>query len=228
MLIRIASILDTDRLAQCRHLLSQGPWIDGGASAGILAGKAKNNSEINQHDPIAQKLGEIMVNAMMASPSFQAAALPVRISPPSFSRYESGQYYGDHNDAAVLEFQVSGARMLVRTDLAATLFISAAEDYDGGELVVEDTFGLTKVKLAAGDMVLYPASSLHRVQPVTRGVRLVSFLWIQSMVRDDYHRRMLYELDLTIQQLHRSATGNPANLKLVNLYHNLLRHWSET
>jgi PKHD-type hydroxylase len=116
----------------------------------------------------------------------------------------------------------------VRTDLAATLFVSSPEDYEGGELVVEDNFGLTKVKLAAGDMVLYPASSLHRVQPVTRGTRLVSFFWIQSMVRDDYHRRMLYDLDMTIQQLQRSAPGNEAGLKLINLYHNLLRLWSET
>jgi PKHD-type hydroxylase len=228
MLVRVPSVLSGDRLAECRRLVTEGQWIDGSASAGVLASQAKNNQEINQLDPTAQRLGEIVVSAMMATAAFQAAALPVRISPPSFSRYVDGQSYGFHNDAAILEFNVSGSRLLVRTDLAATLFLSAPEDYEGGELMVEDNFGLTKVKLAAGDMVLYPASSLHKVQPVTRGTRLVSFFWIQSMVRDDTHRRMLYDLDMTIQQLRSSAPGNEAVLKLVNLYHNLLRLWSET
>jgi PKHD-type hydroxylase len=194
----------------------------------VLASHAKRNREIDQRAPLAQRVGEIVVRAMMATPLFQAAALPVRISPPSFSRYSDGEAYDYHNDAAILEFNVSGSRLLVRTDLAATLFLTPPEDYEGGELIVEDTFGVTKVKLAAGDMILYPASSLHRVNAVTRGDRLVSFFWIQSMVRDDYHRRMLYDLDMTIQQLRRSDHNNPAVLKLVNLYHNLLRLWSET
>lgn len=194
----------------------------------MLASHVKNNQEIDQRDPVAQQLGAIVVGAMMATPMFQAAALPVRIPPPSFSRYSDGQAYGLHNDASILEFNVAGNRLLVRTDLAATLFISPPEDYEGGELMIEDNFGLTRVKLAAGEMVLYPASSLHQVQPVTRGARVVSFFWIQSMVRDDYHRRMLYELDMTIQQLGHSAPGSEAGLKLVNLYHNLLRLWSET
>jgi PKHD-type hydroxylase len=228
MLVRVPSVLNAERLAECRRLLSAGPWIDGGASAGVLAAHAKHNREIDQRDPMAQKLGEIVVASMMASAPFQAAALPVRISPPSFSRYEGGQAYGFHNDAAILEFNVSGSRLLVRTDLAATLFLNEPGDYEGGELMVEDNFGLTKIKLAAGDMVLYPASSLHRVSPVTKGTRLVSFLWIQSLVRDDSHRRMLYDLDMTIQQLRRDTPGNAAELKLVNLYHNLLRLWSET
>jgi PKHD-type hydroxylase len=228
MLVRVPSVLNSERLAECRRLMSGGDWIDGGASAGVLARQAKNNQEINQLDPIAQRLGEIVVNSMMASNLFQAAALPVRIAPPSFSRYADKQAYGFHSDAAILEFNVSGSRLLVRTDLAATLFLSAPEDYEGGELTVEDNFGLTKVKLSAGDMVLYPASSVHSVQPVTCGTRLVSFFWIQSMVRDDYQRRMLYDLDMTIQQLQRSAPGNEAALKLVQLYHNLLRLWSET
>jgi PKHD-type hydroxylase len=228
MLVRVPSVLNTERLAECRRLLSDGPWIDGGASAGVLAAHAKHNQEVDQRDPAAQRLGEIVVGSMMASALFQAAALPSRISPPSFSRYADGQAYGFHNDAAILEFQVSGSRLLVRTDLAATLFLNEPGDYDGGELLVEDNFGLTKVKLAAGDMVLYPASSLHRVAPVTKGTRLVSFLWIQSLVRDDTHRRMLYDLDMTIQGLRRSSPGNEAELKLVNLYHNLLRLWSET
>src|SRR5689334_8006816 len=167
MLIRVPSVLNSDKLGECRGLLSNGPWVNGSASAGSLAVHVKNNEEIDQRDPVAQRLGQIVVDAMMATALFQAADLPVRISPPSFSRYAPGQAYGFHNDAAILEFSVSGARLLVRTDLAATLFLNAPENYDGGELVVEDNFGLTKVKLAAGDMVLYPASSLHRVQPVT-------------------------------------------------------------
>jgi len=228
MLVRVPSILNGEQLTECRRHLSAGPWIDGAISAGALASQAKKNHEINQRDPLAQRLGEIVVNAMMATPLFQAAALPVRISPPSFSRYADGESYGFHNDAAILEFNVSGSRLLVRTDLAATLFLTPPEEYEGGELVVEDTFGVTKVKLAAGDMVLYPASSLHRVNPVTRGIRMVSFFWIQSMVRDDYHRRMLYDLDMTIQQLRSPDRDKEAALKLVNLYHNLLRLWSET
>ena len=228
MLTRIPSVLTNEQLAECHKLLANGPWIDGGISAGVLAGQAKNNQEIDQRDPLAQRLGEIVVRAMMATPLFQAAALPVRISPPSFSRYKDGESYGFHNDAAILEFNVSGSRLLVRTDLAATLFLTPPEGYEGGELVVEDNFGVTKVKLAAGDMVLYPASSLHRVNAVTKGSRLVSFFWIQSMVRDDYHRRMLYDLDMTIQGLRRSKADKDAELKLVNLYHNLLRLWSET
>jgi PKHD-type hydroxylase len=190
--------------------------------------QAKKNREITQPSPASEQLGAIVVNAVMASPLFQTAALPVRFSPPSFSRYEKNDSYGTHNDAAVMEFRALESRVLVRTDLAATLFISNIDEYEGGELVIADTFGHSRIKLPAGDMILYPASSLHRVEPVTSGVRLVSFFWTQSLVRDDFQRSMLRELDHVIQTLNKSTPGDTANARLLNLYHNLLRLWSET
>ncbi|HVV27790.1 MAG TPA: Fe2+-dependent dioxygenase [Rhizomicrobium sp.] len=229
MLIHLPKILGTDQLAACRTLMgADAPWADGRGSAGGAAGAVKRNRELTQPSAVSEKLGGIVIQAMMASPAFQSAALPVRFSPPSFSRYEASQAYGPHSDAAVMEFRVADSRVLVRTDLAATLFLSEPADYAGGELVIEDTFGQSRVKLPAGDMVLYPASSLHHVAPVTQGVRLVSFLWIQSLVRDDFHRSMLRDLDITLQGLNRSAPGSPAGARLLNLYHNLLRLWSET
>lgn len=229
MLLHIQNLLNSNQLADCRQLLNEeAAWIDGNASAGFTAAKVKNNQELSQAHPVAQETGKILVAAMTASQNFMASALPVRISPPSFSRYEPGQSYGMHNDAAVMDFVVSGSRVLVRTDLAATVFLSAPEEYEGGELVIHDAFGISKIKFPAGDMVLYPASSLHQVQPVTKGKRLVSFLWIQSMVRNDLERGLLRDLDVTIQQLGRSAPGNPANARLLGLYHNLLRLWCDT
>lgn len=229
MLIHIPKLLNEEQLSLCKQQMGpDAPWADGRASAGNAASHMKQNRELTQPSPVAEQLGNIVITAMMASPAFQSAALPVRFAPPSFSRYEGGHAYGQHNDAAVMEFRVSGARVLVRTDMAATLFISDPRDYEGGELVVQDTFGVSRIKLPAGDMVLYPASSLHHVSPVTRGVRLVSFLWVQSMVRDDAHRSMLRELDVTLQGLNRTAPGDPAGPRLLNLYHNLLRLWSET
>jgi PKHD-type hydroxylase len=229
MLIHLHKILGAEQLAAVRAQLGpDAPWADGRRSAGDAAVAVKRNRELTQPSAVSEQLGAIVVQAMMAAPAFQSAALPVRFSPPSFSRYEAEQTYGQHNDAAVMEFRVAGSRVLVRTDMAATLFLSEPTDYAGGELVIEDTFGQSRVKLPAGDMVLYPASSLHHVAPVTQGVRLVSFLWIQSLVRDDFHRSMLRDLDLTLQGLNRSAPGNPAGARLLNLYHNLLRLWSET
>jgi PKHD-type hydroxylase len=229
MLIHLPKILGTEALERCRALMGpDAPWADGRGSAGGAAGAVKRNRELTQPSAVSEQLGSIVIQAMMALPAFQSAALPIRFSPPSFSRYEADQSYGQHNDAAVMEFRVAGSRVLVRTDMAATLFLSDPADYTGGELVVEDTFGQSRVKLPAGDMVLYPASSLHHVAPVTKGVRLVSFLWIQSLVRDDFHRSILRDLDITLQGLNRSAPGNPASARLLNLYHNLLRLWSET
>lgn len=229
MLIHLPKILGAEQLAACRAKMSaDAPWADGRGSAGGAAAWVKRNRELPQPSALTDQLGMIVIQSLMASPAFQAAALPVRFSPPSFSRYEADQAYGPHSDAAVMEFRVAGSRTLVRTDLAATLFIGDPADYAGGELVIEDTFGQSRVKLPAGDLVLYPASSLHHVAPVTQGVRLVAFLWVQSLVRDDFQRSQLRELDLTIQGLNRSAPGNPASARLLNLYHNLLRLWSET
>lgn len=229
MLVHLPKILGPDALAACRAGMGpQAPWADGRGSAGAAAAAVKNNRELPQPSAVTEKLGAIVVQALMASSAFQSAALPARFSPPSFSRYEPNEAYGPHSDAAVMEFRVAGSRTLVRTDLAATLFISDPADYTGGELVIEDTFGQSRVKLPAGDVVLYPASSLHHVAPVTEGARLVSFLWIQSLVRDDFHRTQLRELDISMRGLHRTAPGDAAGPRLLNLYHNLLRLWSET
>jgi PKHD-type hydroxylase len=229
MLIHLPKILGPDQIGTCRELMGpDAPWADGRGSAGGAAQAVKRNRELTQPSAVSEQLGGIVVQAMMASAAFQSAALPVRFSPPSFSRYEAEDSYGQHNDAAVMEFRVAGSRVLVRTDMAATLFLCDPADYDGGELVIQDTFGQSRVKLPAGDMVLYPASSLHHVAPVTRGARLVSFLWIQSLVRDDFHRSMLRDLDLTLQGLNRTAPNDAARARLLNLYHNLLRLWSET
>ena len=171
MLTHIQSVLNPEHLAECHRLLSgQLSWIDGRESAGLMAARAKNNLEVSHSDPIAQHLGQIIVGALRSNQNFMATALPIRLSPPSFSRYEAGQAYGLHNDAAVIEFNVGGSRTLVRTDLAATLFLCPPHEYDGGELVVQDSFGISRVKYPAGDMVLYPACSLHQVQPVSCGL----------------------------------------------------------
>jgi PKHD-type hydroxylase len=229
MLTHIQNALSAEHLAECHRLLSgQLSWIDGRESAGATAARTKYNQEISHTDPTTQQLGEIVVGALRSNQNFMATALPIRLSPPSFGRYEAGQAYGLHNDAAVIEFNVAGSRTLVRTDLAATLFLCPPHEYDGGELVVQDSFGISRVKYPAGDMVLYPARSLHQVQPVTRGRRTVSFFWIQSMVRGDIERGYLRELDYIIQQLNRSAPGDPASLRLLGLYHNLLRLWCDT
>lgn len=231
MLTHIQNVLSAGELTECQRLLSgQLSWMDGRQSAGAMAAPVKMNHEVPHSDPVAQQLGQIIINALRSNPRFIASALPSHLSPPSFSRYETGQTYGWHNDGAIIEFGANGTRTLVRTDLAATVFLCAPEEYDGGELIVHDSFGVSRVKYPAGDMVLYPARSIHQVQPVTRGRRLVSFFWIQSLVRRDEERGYLGELDYVIQELKRSAAQNPAslNLRLQGLYHNLLRLWCET
>jgi PKHD-type hydroxylase len=168
----------------------------------------------------------MILAALERSPLFIAAALPLKVYPPLFNRYQGGQTFGIHIDGAIRQLEGSGHR--VRTDLSATLFLSAPESYDGGELLIEDTYGLHRTKLPAGDMVLYPASSLHRVEPVTRGARLASFFWVQSMIREDAKRTLLLDLDTAIQQLNRVTADNPAMVQLTGVYHNLLRLWAET
>jgi PKHD-type hydroxylase len=228
MLIHVPAILTPDQVAACRETLLTGRWLDGRASAGSTAARAKNNQEADLTDPPVRGCSDFILKVLAANKSFVATALPARYCPPSFNRYAGGQAYDTHNDSALLEFAGASGPVWVRTDLAATLFLSSPQDYDGGELVIEDTFGPTRVKLPAGDMVLYPASSQHRVEPVTRGVRLASFFWLQSLVRDDNQRRLLRDLDASIMQLNSEAPGSKAGLRLLGLYHNLLRMWSDT
>jgi PKHD-type hydroxylase len=185
----------------------------------------KRNLQVPENHPVARSVGEMILNALDRSPLFMSAALPLKVFPPLFNRYDGGQTFGSHVDNAVR--QVPGTPHRVRTDLSATLFLSAPEDYEGGELSVEDTYGVHRVKLPAGDMVLYPASSLHHVRAVTHGSRLASFFWIQSMVRDDAARTLLFDLDTAIQGVARDASDHPSVVQLTNVYHNLVRRWAD-
>ena len=228
MLVHITAVLTPEEVEATRAVLDAGRWIDGRVSAGHMASSVKANQEADLTDPAVRARSDFILRALSSHARFTAAALPARICPPSFNRYTGGQQYGTHSDAALLCFSEPQSARWVRTDLAATLFLTPPQDYDGGELVIEDTFGPVKVKLPAGDMVVYPASSRHRVEPVTRGARVASFIWLQSLVRDDAHRRLLYELDATIMRLNRTMPGNKDVAELLGLYHNLLRMWSDT
>lgn len=228
MLIHIPNVLTQEQVAACRTALGRARWLDGRVSAGGTAARVKNNEEADLTDPAVRQWSDAIVRALSANKNFVATALPARICPPSFNRYSGGQTYGLHNDAALLEFAVAGGRAWVRSDLAATLFLSEIGDYDGGELVIEDDFGPREVRFAAGDMVVYPSSSQHEVRPVTRGARLACFIWIQSLVRDHQHRRLLHDLDACVMQIGNDAPDSPAGRKLLGLYHNLLRMWSDT
>ena len=225
MLISIPEVLSAAEVAQARELMERAEWIDGKATAGHQSIKAKDNMQIREGDPIAQELGTMILKALGASPLFVAAALPRQIFPPMFNRYSGGQSFGTHVDNAIRHVPGSGHR--VRTDISATLFFSRPDEYDGGELCIEDTYGLQKVKLPAGHMVLYPATSLHQVRPVTRGARVCSFFWIQSMVRDGEQRSLLLNLDLGIQRLNRESPNHPVAVQFTGVYHNLLRQWAE-
>jgi PKHD-type hydroxylase len=226
MLLHVADILSPDQVAEFRAALDGADWADGRITAGHQSALVKHNSQLREADPLAQRLGERVLDALERAPLFLAAALPQKVFPPLFNRYGVGDGFGLHVDNAVR--QAPGSPHRVRTDLSATLFLSDPADYDGGELVVEDTFGSHSVKLPAGHLVLYPSSSLHRVNPVTRGARLASFFWIQSMVRDDGRRTILLDLDTAIQELNRDRPGLPAAVRLTGVYHNLLRSWAET
>src|SRR5688572_20221112 len=226
MLLQVPNVLTTEQVAQFRQALDQADWADGRITAGYQSSQAKHNLQLPEESAVAQQLGEMVLAALQRSPLFLSAALPLKVFPPLFNRYEGGQSFGSHVDNAVR--QIRGTPHRIRTDLSATLFLSAPDEYDGGELVVEDTYGMHNVKLAAGDLVLYPASSLHLVRPVTRGARVASFFWIQSMVRDDGERTMLYDLDRATQQVHRDLPDSPAAVQLTGIYHNLLRRWADT
>ncbi|KQM67463.1 PKHD-type hydroxylase [Sphingomonas sp. Leaf17] len=226
MLIAIPDVLDVAAVARLRGIIDAAGWIDGNATSGPQAALAKRNEQLPEDLPAAREAADMVLDALGRTPLFVAAALPLKVYPPLFNRYAGGQDFGLHVDNAIRLRRGTDFRM--RSDLSATLFLSDPDSYDGGELVVEDLYGPQSVKLPAGHMVLYPASSLHRVTPVTRGVRVASFFWIQSMVRDDAARRILFDLDSGVQAVAAmSGQGDPAVVRLTGVYHNLLRRWAD-
>ena len=226
MLLTIANVLSPDQVATCRRQLDQANWVDGKITAGYQSAKAKNNLQLPESDPTAQAIGDVILTALAQNALFMSAALPLRVFPPLFNCYQGGQSFGVHVDNAIRDHRPTGTR--IRTDLSCTLFFSNPDEYDGGELLIEDTYGAHKVKLPAGHMVLYPSTSLHKVTPVTRGARTASFFWLQSLVRDDGQRTLLFDLDTAIQRLNQDTPDNPALVQLTGVYHNLLRRWSDT
>ncbi len=226
MLLAIPDLLDAPTLARVRALAEGGAWVDGNATSGPQAALAKRNEQLAEDDAAGIEAGRIVLDCLGRSPLFVAAALPLKVFPPLFNRYAGGQAFDAHVDNAVRLKRGSDFRL--RSDLSMTVFLTDPAGYDGGELVVEDLFGEQRVKLGAGDAVLYPASSLHRVEPVTRGTRLASFLWVQSMVRDDGERRILFDLDRAIQRVaDEKGQGDRAVVELTGVYHNLLRRWAD-
>ncbi len=225
MLLSIPDVLTSEQVTLARQLLESAEWVDGRVTAGHQSALAKENMQVPEDHPAATRVGEMVVAALEQNPLFISAALPSKVFPPLFNRYEVGHSFGNHVDNAIR--QVTGTPHRIRTDLSATLFLSRPEEYDGGELLVEDTYGVHSVKLPAGHLILYPASSLHNVRPVTRGARLASFFWIQSMVRDDGERTLLFDLDMAIQRIGGEAPGHPSVVQLTAVYHNLLRRWAE-
>ena len=228
MLLQVPQVLTPDQVAHFRDRLATAAWADGRITAGHQSGKAKDNAQLPETDPVARELGALVLEALSRNATFFSAALPRRIYPPLFNRYGGGQSFGFHVDNAIRYDRSRGGVDPVRTDVSATLFLADPDAYDGGELVIEDTFGMQRVKLQAGDLVLYPGTSLHQVTPVTRGERLASFFWIQSLVREDAQRRMLFELDVSIRRLTQDLPDHPALVQLTGVYHNLLRAWSDT
>lgn len=225
MLVQVPDVLTPAQVAECRQALELVEWVDGRVTAGFQSARAKNNAQVPESHPAARRLGDMIVGALERQPLFLSAALPLKVFPPLFNRYAGGQDFGTHVDNAIR--QVPGSTHRVRTDLSATLFLSEPDEYDGGELMVEDTYGTQQVKLPAGHMVLYPGTSLHHVTPVTRGARVSAFFWVQSMVRDDGQRTVLFDLDTAIQNLVRDVPDHPATVQLTGVYHNLLRRWAD-
>lgn len=225
MMLHIPEVLNREQVAAMRASLDAADWSDGRATVGPQGAQVKRNRQLPESSPLAAQLGDIILAALARHAMYVSAALPLRAVPPLFNSYAGGEHYGAHVDGAVRP--VPGSGQLLRTDLSCTLFLADPHEYDGGELVVIDTYGTHEVKLPAGDMILYPSSSVHQVEPVTRGVRVCAFFWVQSMVRDDARRGMLFELDQTIQRL-RARIGDSAEVvSLTGHYHNLLRLWAE-
>ena len=225
MLLQVPALLDAPRIQHLRQQLEAAPWVDGRVTAGHQSGRVKQNRQIAENTPLAQQLGDVILSALERNPLFISAVLPNRVYPPLFNRYDPQMNFGSHVDNAVRLIPGSGAK--IRTDVSATLFLSEPDQYDGGELLIEDLYGMHSVKLATGDLIVYPASSLHRVTPVTRGTRLAAFFWVQSLIRDDAQRTLLFDLDRAIQRLNATHADEAARLQLTGSYHNLLRMWSE-
>ena len=225
MLLPIPDVLNTEQVRHARQILDTADWVDGRVTAGHQSARAKDNVQLPENSSAARELRDLVLGALGQSPLFISAALPLQVFPPLFNRYAGGQSFGTHVDNAIR--QVTGTGQRIRTDISATLFFAHPDEYDGGELVVEDTYGAQSVKLPAGHMILYPATSLHHVRPVTRGARVASFFWIQSMVRDDAQRTILFDLDVAIQRLNSDHPEHPSAVQLTGVYHNLLRQWAE-
>jgi len=225
MLLHIPDVLSREQVMQMRAMLDAADWTDGRETVGTQGAQVKRNQQLPDASPLRQQLGEVVLAALAKNPLYHAAALPLRTLSPRFNRYQGGGQYGFHVDGAVMA--LSGDAQL-RSDVSCTLFLSEPDEYDGGELIVNDTYGEHEVKLPAGDLIVYPSSSLHRVTPVTRGARMAAFFWVQSLIRDDSRRRLLFELDASIQRLTQTGADAPSLLQLTGVYHNLLRQWAET
>jgi len=225
MLLHIPDVLSREQVTQLRVMLDAADWTDGRETVGAQGAQVKRNQQLPDASPLRQQLGQLVLAALAGNPLYHAAALPLRTLSPRFNRYQGGGQYGFHVDGAVMA--LSGDAQL-RSDVSCTLFLSEPDEYDGGELIVNDTYGEHEVKLPAGDLIVYPSSSLHRVTPVTRGARVAAFFWVQSLIRDDSRRRLLFELDASIQRLTQTGADAASLLQLTGVYHNLLRQWAET
>ena len=230
MLLHIPGVLTADQVRAMNERLANAgsAWVDGRATAGHQGTRVKRNLQIDESSDVARELGSVVLGALERNPLFISGALPAKVYPPMFNRYDGqgAMHFGSHVDGSVRLMPGTGIK--IRTDVSATLFLSAPGSYDGGELVIEDTYGTQKVKLPAGDLILYPGTSVHQVTPVTRGARFASFLWVQSMVREDARRALLFDLDMSIVRLTRDAPGHASLVSLTGTYHNLLRMWAET
>lgn len=225
MLVAIPDVLTKEQVTLARQKLDTAQWIDGKTTAGHQAIRTKNNQQLPVDNPVAREVGDLILAALGRNPLFMSAALPLRVLPPMFNRYAGGEHFGMHIDNAIRA--VPGTPHQIRSDLSATVFFSQPDEYDGGELMVEGNFGRQSVKLPAGHMVLYPASSVHLVTPVTRGARVSSFFWVQSMIREDAKRTLLFDLDTAIQRLVRDQPEHPSAVQMTGVYHNLVRMWAE-
>jgi PKHD-type hydroxylase len=225
MMVHIPHVLTAEQVAHCRAVLQHAPWEDGRSTAGHQSAQVKRNLQLPESSVQARELGDLVLAALERSALFISAVLPQRVFPPLFNRYEGGMTFGSHVDNAIRP--VPGTPVRLRTDVSATLFLPEPESYDGGELVVEDTYGSHSVKLAAGDLIVYPASSLHHVTPITRGVRLACFFWVQSLIREVSQRSLLFDLDTAIVQLTQEVPKSPSLVLLTGAYHNLLRQWAD-
>jgi PKHD-type hydroxylase len=225
VLLSIPDLLTPEQVSEARQLLDGADWVDGRVTAGVQSARAKANEQLRQDHPAGRRIGDLILDALGQNPLFVSAALPAKVFPPLFNRYRGGQAFGTHVDNAIR--QIPGTPHRIRTDLSATLFLSSPDEYDGGELQIEDSYGLHSVKLPAGHLVLYPSTSLHHVRPVTRGARVASFFWIQSMVKDDGARTLLFDLDTAIRRVNLDTPAHAAAVPLTGVYHNLLRRWAE-